>query len=195
MYDAGDGTGEKELPASVGALSAYSLNDRIGFEWFAPAGLIRGTIDNATLPIVNLSKKNQDDLYEADVNPIVKMPGRKVFINGQKTLQVKNSSLDRVNVRRLLIYIRRQVREIANSFLFEPNRVSTLERFSAAVEPVLSTVQSQSGLERYQVRIDTTTTTQADVLNNTIRGKIFVQPTRTAEFISLDFEIQNPGTI
>ena len=195
MYDAGDGTGEKELPASVGALSAYSLNDRIGFEWFAPAGLTRGTIDNATLPIVNLSKKNQDDLYEADVNPIVKMPGRKVFINGQKTLQVKNSSLDRVNVRRLLIYIRRQVREIANSFLFEPNRVSTLERFSAAVEPVLSTVQSQSGLERYQVRIDTTTTTQADVLNNTIRGKIFVQPTRTAEFISLDFEIQNPGTI
>ena len=195
MYDAGDGEGEKQLPASVGALGAYSLNDRIGFEWFAPAGLSRGIVENATMPVVNLSKQNQDDLYEADVNPIITMPGRKVFINGQKTLQVKNSSLDRVNVRRLLIYIRRQVREIANTLLFEPNRASTLARFSTAVEPILATVQSQAGLDRYQVRIDTTTTTQADVLNNTIRGKIFVQPTRTAEFISLDFEIQNPGTI
>ena len=195
MYDAADGEGEKQLPASVGALGAYSYNDRVGFEWFAPAGLSRGIIQNATLPTVKLSKKNQDDLYESDVNPIISMPGRKVFINGQKTLQVKNSSLDRVNVRRLLIFIRRQVREIANTLLFEPNRDSTLQRFSTAVEPVLSTVQSQAGLERYQVRIDTTTTTQADVLNNTIRGKIFVQPTRTAEFISLDFEIQNPGTI
>ncbi|MAF36907.1 hypothetical protein CL622_07355, partial [archaeon] len=195
MLDTGDGNGEKELPASVGALGAYSLNDRIGFPWFAPAGVTRGVIESATIPSVNLSKKNLDDLYEADINPIIKMPGRKVFINGQKTLQVKHSALDRVNVRRLLIHIRRQVREVANTLLFEPNRDSTLQRFESAVEPILQTIQEQAGLDRYQVRIDSSTTTQADVLNNTVRGKIFLQPTRTAEFISLDFEIQNPGTI
>ena len=103
------------------------------------------------------------------------------------------SALDRVNVRRLLIDIRRQVRNVANSLLFEPNREETLEKFSALVNPILQRVQEQSGVDRYKVIIDTTTTTQADVENNTVRGKIFLQPTRTAEFVALDFVVTNAG--
>jgi phage tail sheath protein FI len=98
-------------------------------------------------------------------------------------------------VRRLLIDIRRKVKNVANSLLFEPNRVETLEKFSALVNPILQSVQEKSGVDRFKVVIDTTTTTQADVENNTIRGKIFLQPTRTAEFISLDFVVTNAGAV
>jgi phage tail sheath protein FI len=113
---------------------------------------------------------------------------------GQKTLLAAQSALDRVNVRRLLIDIRRQVRSVGDTFLFEPNRESTLARFAGQVSPILARIQAQQGLERFKVQIDTTTTTQADVENNTIRGKIFLQPVRSVEFISLDFVVTNAGT-
>ena len=112
---------------------------------------------------------------------------------GQKTLQRAQSALDRVNVRRLLIEIRREVRTVGNGLLFEPNREETLGRFSAAVNPILQRIQQQQGLDKFKVVIDTTTTTQADIENNTVRGKIFLQPTRTVEFISLDFVVTNAG--
>ena len=102
-------------------------------------------------------------------------------------------ALDRVNVRRLLIEIRRRVRRIGEGLLFEPNREDTLSRFSAAVNPVLQRIQQQQGVDRFRVQIDTTTTTQADVENNTIRGKIFLQPTRSVEFVALDFVVTNQG--
>jgi phage tail sheath protein FI len=101
------------------------------------------------------------------------------------------SALDRVNVRRLLITIRRSVKNIALSFLFEPNRAETLAKFEAKVNPLLQSIQEKSGLDRYKVKIDTETTTQMDVENNTLRGKIYIQPTKTAEFISLDFVVSN----
>ena len=112
---------------------------------------------------------------------------------GQKTLQAADSSLDRVNVRRLLIDVRRSVRSVANTLLFEPNRQETLDRFTGLVNPILQSVQERSGVDRFKVLIDTTTTTQADIENNTIRGKIFLQPTRTAEFVALDFVVTNAG--
>ena len=112
---------------------------------------------------------------------------------GQKTLLAAQSALDRVNVRRLLLDIRRKVKKVANGILFEPNRAATLARFSGAVTPILSRIQAQQGLDRFKVVIDTTTTTQADVENNTVRGKIFLQPTRSVEFISLDFVVTNAG--
>ena len=114
-----------------------------------------------------------------------------MVIWGQKTLLQGKSALDRVNVRRLLIDIRRKVRVVANSILFEPNRESTLAAFSAKVNPLLSRIQQQQGLDRFKVVIDATTTTQQDIENNTIRGKIFLQPTRSIEFISLDFVVGN----
>ena len=143
---------------------------------------------------VKLNRDNLDSLYEADINPLTSFPHSDgVIIFGQKTLLRTQSSLDRVNVRRLLIEIRRRVKSIANSFIFEPNRESTLARFSAQVNPVLRQIQQQQGVDRFLVKIDTTTTTQTDVENNTLRGKIFLQPTRSVEFVSLDFVITNAG--
>jgi phage tail sheath protein FI len=113
---------------------------------------------------------------------------------GQKTVLARQSALDRVNVRRLLLSIRRDVKKIANRILFEPNRASTLERFSSLVQPILKRVQDQGGLDSFKVVIDTTTTTQADIENRTIRGKIFLVPTRTLEFLSLDFVLTNRGS-
>ena len=182
------------VPPSVAVLGAYSLNDRIGHPWFAPAGFTRGALDAVESPAVKLNRTNLDDLYDSDINPITAFPGTGITVWGQKTLLQRSSALDRINVRRLLISVRRSVRNIANTLLFEPNREETLEKFSALVNPVLQRVQELSGVDRYKVIIDTTTTTQADVENNTIRGKIFLQPTRTVEFVALDFVVTNAGS-
>ena len=169
------------------------MNDAVAHPWFAPAGFSRGSLNNVEAASVKLSRKNLDDLYENKINPITSFPGTGLVIFGQKTLLEAASSLDRVNVRRLLINIRRAVRSVANSLLFEPNRVETLDRFNSLVNPILQRVQDKGGVDRFRVVIDTSTTTQADVENNTIRGKIFLQPTRTVEFIALDFVVTNAG--
>jgi len=181
-------------PPSVAVLGAFGLNDQVAFPWYAPAGFTRGALKNVVETQVKLNRTNLDTLYEVDINPITSFPqSPEVVVFGQKTLLAAQSALDRVNVRRLLIDIRRQVRKIGDTFLFEPNRESTLARFSAAVTPVLTRIQQQQGLERFKVQIDTTTTTQADIENNTVRGKIFLQPVRSVEFISLDFVVTNAG--
>ena len=142
------------------------------------------------------NQTNLETIYDADINPVTApVPGRGYVVWGQKTLLKAQSALDRVNVRRLLIEVRRQVKNVAHSLLFEPNRESTLARFESLVNPILQSVQDRSGLDRFKVVIDATTTTQADVENNTIRGKVFLQPTKTAEFISLDFVVSNPGDL
>jgi len=195
MTDVGTST-NVQVPPSVAVLGAFALNDSVAYPWFAPAGFTRGALKNVLESQVKLSRANLDALYDVDINPITAFPQTKgeVVVFGQKTLLAAQSALDRVNVRRLLIEIRRQVRAIGDTFLFEPNRESTLARFSAAVNPVLARIQAQQGLDRFKVQIDTTTTTQADVENNTVRGKIFLQPTRSVEFISLDFVVTNAGT-
>ncbi len=183
-----------QVPPSVAVLGAFGLNDQVAFPWFAPAGFTRGALRNVLETQVKLNRDNLDTLYEVDLNPITSFPqSPEVVVFGQKTLLAAQSALDRVNVRRLLIDIRRQVRKIGDTFLFEPNRESTLARFAAAVTPILTRIQAQQGLERFKVQIDTTTTTQADVENNTVRGKIFLQPVRSVEFISLDFVVTNAG--
>jgi phage tail sheath protein FI len=189
------------VPPSVLVLGALSLNDSVGHPWFAPAGFTRGALPTVALePRVRLGQSDMDSLYNVSINPIVAFPGAVtsgtnprggIVVWGQKTLQVAASALDRVNVRRLLIDIRRQVRDIAQTILFEPNREATLARFSAAVTPRLQRIQALSGLERFKVVIDSSTTTQDDIQNNTIRGKIFVQPTKSIEFVSLDFVVAN----
>lgn len=188
------------VPPSVVVLGALALNDAVGHPWFAPAGFTRGALQTTLEARVQLSKTNMDALYDVNINPLVAFPGNAtsgtnpkggVVVWGQKTLQAAASALDRVNVRRLLIDIRRQIREIANTIIFEPNRETTLAKFSAAVTPRLQRIQALAGLERFRVLIDSSTTTQADIENNTIRGKIFVQPTKTIEFVSLDFVVTN----
>jgi phage tail sheath protein FI len=183
-----------QVPPSVPVLGAFALNDQLAHPWFAPAGFTRGAMVNVTETQVKLNRDNLDSLYDVDINPLTSFPHTEgVVVFGQKTLLRTQSSLDRVNVRRLLIELRRRVRKVANSFIFEPNRESTLARFSAQVNPILRQIQQQQGVDRFLVKIDATTTTQTDVENNTLRGKIFLQPTRSVEFISLDFVITNAG--
>ena len=182
-----------KAPASAVVLGAMALNDSIGHPWFAPAGFSRGALRSALYPAVELLQQNRDDLYSADINPIIGdvQANSGVTVFGQKTLLAAQSALDRVNVRRLLIDIRRKVRDVARTFLFEPNQASTVAAFSARVQPILASIQSQGGLDRFKVKIDASTTTQADVENNTIRGRIYLQPTKSIEFVSLDFVVSN----
>ena len=182
-----------KVPASVGVLGVYAQNDSIADPWFAPAGLDRGQIQRAIGADVYLRTEEIDDIYDVDINPIYVPAGRteETYIFGQKTLLQDPSALDRVNVRRLLISLRRQVKRVAEQLLFEPNRESTLARFSALVEPIMQRVQQRRGVVRYKVQIDTSTTTQVDVENNTLRGRIFLQPTKSVEFVSLDFVVTN----
>ncbi len=200
LYAAPDGN-NVFVPPSVLVLGAMALNDAVGHPWFAPAGFARGALPQQALEgRVKLKEEDLDSLYNDRLNPLVGFvgapksgtnPASGLVVWGQKTLQLASSALDRVNVRRLLIEIRRQVREIAQTILFEPNREATLARFSSAVTPRLQRIQALSGLERFRVIIDSSTTTQQDVENNTVRGKIFVQPTKSIEFVSLDFVVAN----
>ena len=181
-----------EVPPSVSMLGVMSQNDFLADPWFAPAGLSRGKL-NALNSKVQMNRDVLDDLYDEDINPIYEPAGRsgEVYAFGQKTLLQNQSALDRINVRRLLINVRRRVKAVANTLLFEPNRASTLAKFSALVEPIMAEIQARQGVDRYKVQIDTSTTTQNDVENNTIRGKVYLQPTKSVEFISLDFVVTN----
>lgn len=191
-----------KVPPTVAVLGAFALNDAVAYPWFAPAGFTRGALATTLEASVKLSKDNLDALYAVSINPLVAFPGSSptgasptpggVVVWGQKTLYQVASALNRVNVRRLLIEVRRMVRDVANQIIFEPNRSATLSRFQALVNPRLAKVQAQGGVDRFFVKIDTSTTTQNDIDNNTIRGRIFVQPTKSIEFVSLDFVVTNP---
>lgn len=192
------------VPSSVAVLGAFAVNDSLAHPWFAPAGFARGALASTLEATIKLSKDNMDALSDVNINPIVAFPGSSptgadpkpggVVVWGQKTLYSVASSLDRVNVRRLLIEIRRMVREISHLIVFEPNREATLSRFSNLVNPRLAKVQAQGGVTKFLVKIDTSTTTQNDIDNNTVRGQIFVIPTKTIETVSIDFIVSNPGT-
>jgi len=184
----------REVAPSVVVLGAFSNNDAIAFPWFAPAGFSRGALATTQEAAVRLSRANLDDLYAVNINPIVAFPGSSgTVVWGQKTLYASPSALERVNVRRLMLSLRRQIRKVANRFLFEPNKESTLARFQQLCQPILKKVQDQQGVSSYLVKIDTSTTTQVDVENKTIRGKIFIVPVRTLEFLDLSFVLTNQG--
>ena len=182
----------RTVPASVAALGAYSFNDSIAYPWFAPAGFARGALNTTRAAELELSRQNMDDLYEVNINPIVQFAGSGgPVIWGQKTLLATQGSLDRVNVRRLLLSLRRQIGRISNRIVFEQGLPETLDRFSQLVNPILKRVQDQKGLARFLVKIDTSTTTEQDFENKTIRGKIFIQPVKSLEFLDISFVINN----
>ncbi len=179
------------LPASSVVLGAFAQNDTIGFTWNAPAGFVRTVMPSSVTQLaVTFLSTDPDTVYGAGINPIV-TGNNQIAIGGQRTTLAAGSALDRVNVRRLLIEVRRRVKAVAYGLLFEPNRESTIARFNSLVTPIMKQIQSQRGVERYRVQIDTTTTTQADIENNTIRGKIYLQPTKAAEYVSIDFVATN----
>ena len=182
------------VPPSVVMGGVYAFNDRSGQEWFAPAGLNRGGIGTVIRAERKLSATDRDDLYSANVNPIASFPDiRGVVAFGQKTLQKRATSLDRVNVRRLLINLKRFVTSISRQLVFEQNTAITRNRFLSSVNPYMEQVVSNQGLYAYRVIMDETNNT-ADVIDrNQLVGQIYVQPTKTAEFIILDFTLQPTG--
>ena len=181
-------------PASTIVPAAYEYNDKVSAEWFAPAGLTRGGLSTVIQPERRLTVSQRDSLYAGKVNPIAIFPGQGTVIYGQKTLQAKPSALDRVNVRRLLITLKRYVGNIAEGLVFEQNSQTTRNNFLNRVNPYLQLVQQKQGLYAYRVVMDETNNTPDVVDRNQLVGSIYLQPTKTAEFILLDFNILPTGT-
>jgi hypothetical protein len=181
------------VPPSVVLPGVISYTDQVSHEWFAPAGLNRGGLTSVLEAKTRLTHAERDDLYEGRVNPIASFPGQGVVVFGQKTLQSKPSALDRINVRRLLIALRKFIASTSKYLVFEQNTQALRNRFLNVVNPYLEQVQSNSGLSAFRVVMDDTNNTPDVVDRNQLVGQIFVQPTRTAEFIVLDFVVQPTG--
>ena len=186
-------------PPSIVALGTFSSAQKKSELWFAPAGFTRGglTEGSAGLPVIQtrerLTSKNRDDLYESNINPIATFPAEGIVIFGQKTLQVTPSALDRVNVRRLMIFVKKEISRMAATILFDQNVQATWDRFLNKVNPFLRSVQARLGLTDFKVVLDETTTTPELIDRNILYAKIFLQPARAIEFIALDFVITNTG--
>ena len=181
------------VPPSVVLPGVISFTDSVAHEWFAPAGLNRGGLGSVLEAKTRLTHTERDDLYEGRVNPIASFPGQGVVVFGQKTLQGKPSALDRINVRRLLIRLRKFIASSSRFLVFEQNTAATRNRFLGIVNPFLESVQANSGLSAFKVVMDDSNNTPDVVDRNQLVGQIFIQPTRTAEFIVLDFVILPTG--
>jgi len=187
------------VPPSVAAIGTFSSSQRKTQVWFAPAGFNRGGLSegSAGIPITDvahaLRRKDRDDLYAANINPIAKFPAEGIVIFGQKTLQTTPSALDRINVRRLMIFVKKRISQMAATVLFDPNVEVTWSRFLSMVDPFLSGVKANFGLSDYKVILDETTTTAELVDRNIMYAQIFLKPTRAIEFIAIDFNITRTG--
>ena len=181
------------VPASTIMAGVYAFNDNVSAEWFAPAGLNRGGLGGVIQAERKLSPTNRDNLYSGKVNPIATFPNVGVTAFGQKTLQTQASALDRINVRRLLIALKRYIGNVAKTLVFEQNTTVTRNRFLSQVTPYLESVQQRQGLYAFRVVMDETNNTPDVIDRNQLVGQIYLQPTRTAEFILLDFNILPTG--
>ena len=186
-------------PPSVAAVGTLSYSQAVSEVWFAPAGFNRGglTAGAAGVNVVGvtekLSSKERDLLYDANINPIASFPSEGLVVFGQKTTQMTRSALDRINVRRLLIHVKKEISRISNNLLFDPNTQVTWDRFKGQAVPFLQSVKARLGLEDFKVVLDTTTTTPDLIDRNVMYAKIFLKPTRAIEFIAVDFIITNTG--
>jgi hypothetical protein len=181
------------VPPSVLLPGVFAANDNVAGEWFAPAGLNRGGLVGAVSVLDRLSQSEKDDLYEGKVNPIVQFPGQGIVVFGQKTLQDKPSALDRINVRRLLLTVRKYIASTSRYLVFEQNSAETRTKFLNIVNPYLSGIQSRQGLYAFKVIMDDSNNTPDVIDRNILKGAIYLQPTKTAEFIQIDFNILPTG--
>ena len=181
------------VPPSVVIPGVIAFTDRVAHEWFAPAGLNRGGLSSVRMAKKKLTHTDRDTLYDGRVNPIATFPGQGVVVFGQKTLQAKPSALDRINVRRLLIKLKKFISSSSRYLVFEQNDSSTRARFLNIVNPFLESVQANSGLSAFKVVMDDSNNTPDVIDRNQLVGQIFIQPTRTAEFIVLDFTVMPTG--
>jgi hypothetical protein len=180
-------------PASTVIGGVFAFNDQVGAEWFAPAGLNRGGVPAVLRAERKLSQADRDTLYNANVNPLATFPGEGVVVFGQKTLQKKQTALDRVNVRRLLIALKKYIGQVGNNLVFEQNTNVTRNRFLSQVNPYLESVVQRQGLYAYKVVMDDSNNTPDVIDRNQLVGQIYIQPTKTAEFIILNFNVQPTG--
>jgi len=181
------------VPASTMIPGVYANNDRIAEAWFAPAGINRGGLGQVIQAERKLINSDRDTLYQGKVNPIATFPNTGVVVFGQKTLQKQASALDRINVRRLLIELKGYISQVADNLVFEQNTTATRNQFLAQVNPYLESVQQRQGLYAFRVVMDDSNNTPDIVDRNELRGAIYLQPTKTAEFIYLDFNILPTG--
>lgn len=187
------------LPPSIPAMGTFSSSQKKTQVWFAPAGFNRGglTEGSAGIPVVDVAHQlrriDRDDLYTANINPIAKFPNEGIVIFGQKTLQVTPSALDRINVRRLMIFVKKRISQIAATLLFDPNVQTTWARFISAATPILADIKTNFGLSDYKLILDDTTTTPDLVDRNIMYARIYLKPTRAIEFIAIDFNITRTG--
>ena len=181
------------VPASAMIPGVYAFNDNASEPWFAPAGINRGGLTTVIRPERKLSQANRDSLYQNKVNPIASFPGVGTVVYGQKTLQRQASALDRVNVRRLLIALKSYIGQVAQTLVFEQNTAATRNNFLAIVNPYLETVVQRQGLYAFKVVMDDSNNTPDVVDRNQMVGAIYLQPTKTAEFIILDFNVLPTG--
>ena len=181
------------VPASTMIPGVYAFTDASSDPWFAPAGITRGGLGAVVRAERKLTSANRDTLYEANVNPIATFPQQGVVVFGQKTLQKAATALDRVNVRRLLITLKDYISQIADNLVFEQNTIATRQNFLTQVNPYLESVQQRQGLYAFKVVMDETNNTPDVIDRNELIGQIFLQPTKTAEFIILDFNVLPTG--
>ena len=183
------------VPASTLIPGIYAFNDKIAAPWFAPAGINRGVLSNVIQAERYLTQGNRDTLYESNVNSIATFPNTGVVVFGQKTLQKKKSALDRVNVRRLLIELKNYISQVADTFVFEQNDANTRSELLSIINPYLSSIQQQQGLTSFKVIMDESNNPPSVVDQNQLVGQIYLQPTKTIEFILLDFNILPTGAV
>jgi len=183
------------VPASVMIPGVFAYTDSVAEPWFAPAGISRGGLSTVIRAASKLSQTTRDNLYQGKVNPIATFPGQGVVVYGQKTLQTKASSLDRLNVRRLMIALKGQIGQIANTLVFQQNNAATRNGFLAQVNPYLESVQQRQGLYAFKVVMDDSINNAAVIDRNELVGQIYLQPTKTAEFIYLNFTLTPTGAV
>jgi phage tail sheath protein FI len=180
-------------------MGVLASSERASQIWFAPAGFNRGGLTDgaAGIPIVNvterLTSKQRDTLYESRINPIASFPSTGIVVFGQKTLQERPSALDRINVRRLVIFLKKQISILSTQVLFEQNVQATWDRFKSLIEPFLANVKTDFGITDYRLILDETTTTPDLIDQNVLYAKIMVKPARAIEFIAIDFVIASTG--
>ena len=187
------------IPPSVAMLGVLGTSERSSYLWFAPAGFNRGGLTDgaAGIPVSGVTERlisrDRDTLYEAHINPIASFPSSGIVVFGQKTLQERQSALDRINVRRLVIYLKKQISILSTKILFEQNVQATWNRFTALIEPFLASVQAKFGITEYKLILDSTTTTPDLIDQNILYAKIMVKPARAIEYIAIDFVISSTG--
>jgi len=180
-------------------LGTFANTERMADVWFAPAGFQRGGLSQGAAGLVvtgvetRLTSQNRDDLYDMNINPIASFPREGIVVFGQKTLQANRSALDRINVRRLMLYVKKGISLISSTTLFQPNVKQTWDGFKSRADSFLADVKIRFGVDDYRVVLDGTTTTPDLIDQNIMYAKIYIKPTRAIEFIAIDFIITKSG--